>query len=247
MKLQNKTAIITGGAKWIWRAISLDLLKSGINVVINYFWDEKNVENFKKELNNFSWKFLFVKADVSKIKEVEKIFKKAKANFWVVDILINNAWVFTFEDLNLEERFKKVFEINFFSQVYMTNFFEKQFSGDLWKIVNISSMYSINPFPVLGWTRCPEYVCSKSVIDMYSKLCAKNFDWKILVNTVNPWSVLTQMWEWEDKDYVEKRAVEPMIKRFIKPEEISDAVLFLLKNDAMNWGSIVVDWGNILK
>jgi len=248
MNLKNKTAIVTGWAKGIWKAIVLDLLKNWVKVVINYFWDDKNASNFEKNLKkDFAEKFLFVKWDISKIDEVKKLFEKAKEKFWMIDILVNNAWVFTFPELDLEQRFKRVFEINFFSQVYTTDFFEKQFSWKLGKIVNISSIYSKNPFPVLGWTRCPEYVCSKASVDMFSKLCARNFDWKILVNTVNPWTTLTPMWDWVDKDFIEKRIQEPMIKRAIKPEEISDAVLFLLKNDAMNWESIVVDGGNILR
>jgi len=247
MKLKNKVAIITGWAKWIWKAIVLDLLKSWAKVVINYFWDDKNAKNFELELKNFDWNFVFVKADIAKTSEVDKIFDKAKNSFWMVDILINNAGIFDTWLKDTIEQFKKMFDVNFFSHVYATELFEKQFSWELWKIVNIWSIFGVNPFPVTWWTRNPAYLCSKVVVDMFSKICAKNFDWKILVNTVSPGSVETPMWEWADENFKKIRAEEPMIKRFIKPEEISDAVIFLLKNDAMNWENIIVDWGNILK
>ena len=247
MKLKNKVAIVTGGAKWIWKAIVLALLEDWVKVIINYFWDEENIDLFKNEIKKFKWNFLFVKADVSKTSEIDIIFQEAKKSFGMVDILVNNAWIFNVWEDEPIKRFKKIFDINFFSQVYATELFEKQFNWDLWKIINIWSIFWVNPFPVTWWTRNPEYLCSKAVIHMFSKICARNFDWKILVNTVSPGSVNTPLWNWADEDFKKIRAEEPMIKRFIKATEISDTVLFLLKNDAMNWENIVVDWGNILK
>ncbi len=246
MELKNKVAVITGWTRWIWKSIVLDLLKAWIKVVINYHWNDNNAKEFEKEIEKQYKNFVFIKADVSKLLEVKKLFNKIKEKFWNIDILINNAWIFTLPELEIDERYKKVFEINFFSQVYTTEIFWEQFKWKLWKIVNISSIAWINPFSYTWWTRCPEYDCSKVAVELFSKINARNFDWRILVNSVAPWSTLIPMWDWADKDFLKIRANESMIKRFMKSEEISDAVMFLLKNDAMNWETIVVDWWNVL-
>lgn len=248
MELKNKVAIVTGWTKWIWEAISLELAKAGVIVCVTYLSDDKNAQRFEEEIKKISMKYLVIKSDISNINDVDKLFQKVNNIFWRVEILVNNAWIFLGKEKesNLEKRYKKVFETNFFSCVYTTEKFREYFNWDLWKIINISSIAWVNPFSYSWWIRSPEYCCSKASMDLYTKIMAKTFEWKILVNWIAPWSTDTPIWTWADKDFIDIRAKESMIKRFMRPEEIAKTALFLLQNDAINWDIIVVDWWNIL-
>lgn len=248
MELINKVALITGWTKWIWEAISLELARAWIKICVVYLSDDENAKKFETNLKLISPDYLIIKSDVSNIDLVDNIFSQVINKFWKIDILINNAWIFLSSQsgIDLEKRYKKVFETNFFSCVYFTEKFREYFKWDLWKIINISSIAWINPFAYTGWIRSPEYDCSKASMDLYTKIMARTFEWKILVNWIAPWSTDTPIWEWTDKDFINIRAKESMINRFMKPEEIAKTALFLLQNDAINWDIIVVDWGNIL-
>jgi len=248
MELKNKVAIVTGWTSWIWEAISLDFAKAGIKVCATYYSDAKNAQIFEERIKKITSNYLVIKSDASNINDVEKLFNKVNDVLWWVDILVNNAWIFLSKDSepNLEKRYKKVFETNFYSTVYATEKFGEQFNWKLGKIINISSIAWINPFSYTWWIRTPEYDCSKASIDLYTKIMARTFDWKILVNWIAPWSTDTPIWEWSNKEFMDIRAKESMINRYMKPEEISSTALFLLQNDAINWDIIVVDWGNIL-
>lgn len=248
MKIKNKVAIITGGTSWIWEAISLEFAKKGIKICATYYSDYKKAQIFEEKIKKITPDYLILKSDASNIDDVEKLFQKVNNIFWCVDILVNNAWIFLNKDseLDLEKRYKKVFETNFYSAVYATEQFNKQFNWKLGKIIYISSIAWINPFSYTWWIRAPEYDCSKASMNLYTKIMARTFDWKILVNWIAPWSTDTPIWEWADEDFMNIRAKESMINRYIKPEEIASTALFLLQNDAINGDIIVVDWGNIL-
>jgi len=248
MNLNNKVAIITWWTKWIWEAISLDFAERWIKVCVIYYWDENNANKFQEKIKKINSDYLVLKADVSKIEDTNYIYEKVVEKFWWVDILVNNAGTFLSKEneANIEKRYKKLFEINFFSSVYMTEKFGELFKWDLWKIINISSIAWVNPFSYTWWVRSPEYCCSKASMDLYTKLMARTYDWKILVNGIAPWSTNTPLWDWVDENFKKIRASESMINRYMEPKEISKTAVFLLENDAINWDIIVVDGGNIL-
>jgi NAD(P)-dependent dehydrogenase (short-subunit alcohol dehydrogenase family) len=129
----------------------------------------------------------------------------------------------------------------------MTQLFEKHYNADsLWKIVNISSTAWIAPWTFTWWLRSPDYSCAKAALDLYTQQCAKLYEWRILVNGVAPGSTKTPPWESATEEFLEIRAKEAIIWRFMEASEIAHSVIYCLENDTMNGEIIVVDWGNQL-
>ncbi|MFA5917746.1 MAG: SDR family oxidoreductase [Candidatus Gracilibacteria bacterium] len=248
MELKNKVAIVTGGTKGIGEAISIEFVKSGIKVCSTYVSDDKNANRFENEIKKITSEYMIMKSDISNIDDISNLFKDVIDKFGGVDILVNNAGIFLTKDgyPETDKRYKKVFETNFFSCVYATEKFGEVFKGDLGKIINISSIAGINPFSYTGGIRAPEYDCSKASMDLYTKIMARTFNGKILVNGIAPGSTETPQWDGTDENFLNIRAKESMINRFMKPQEISKTALFLLQNDAINGDIIIVDGGNIL-
>lgn len=108
------------------------------------------------------------------------------------------------------------------------------------KIINISSVHG-----KLGYGR-PEaiaYSAFKAALDNYTKNLAKDLAPNILVNAVAPGRVSTPMWGNPDQKEQAELGQVHLIKRMIQPEEVSDAILFLAKNDAVVGEILTIDGG----
>ena len=87
----------------------------------------------------------------------------------------------------------------------------------------------------------------KAALDSDTKNLAKYLAPKILVNAVAPGKVMTPMWGTLSKKVEDELGNTQLIQRFIKPEEIAEAVIFLLSNDAMCGEVLMIDGGMSLK
>ena len=112
MSFSGRVALITGGSKGIGKAAALLLAKQGAKVVINYSSDaqaaDEVVSNIGKEHG------LAVKADVSKVNEIERLVQETVAHFGKIDILYANAGILPMKDLEhtTEQDFDATFNLN---------------------------------------------------------------------------------------------------------------------------------------
>ena len=144
--LKGKCAIVTGAAKGIGKAIALKLASLGANIVLNYRSSEKEAAEVANEIKELGVEVLTVKADISKLDEVEELVKAAKEKFGSVDIMVNNAGI-TKDTLILrmkEEDFDSVIDVNlkgvFNCMKAITPVMVRQKQG---KIISISSVVGI--------------------------------------------------------------------------------------------------------
>lgn len=239
MKIKDKIALVTGGTKGIGRACVLALAQAGAAVIVNYSSDEKAAEKLGAELRALGAEFMLVKADVSSTKQVDEMFKQITGKYLSIDIVINNAGIFDEADSPINyDAFKKVFDTNLFGQVYVTSkAMELMGQG---KIVFTSSVHG-----QLGHGRpsAAAYSASKAALNSYVKNLAKAVAPKILVNAVAPGRTETPMWGDMDENYKAKMAEGHLINRWIRPEEIADGVMFLVKNDAFCGEVLTIDGG----
>lgn len=89
--LQNKVALITGGARGIGSAIAKKLASAGCNIVINYYNSSDLADSLCNELQKFGVKVLALQANVADANSIKEMFVTLKENFDHVDIMINNA------------------------------------------------------------------------------------------------------------------------------------------------------------
>lgn len=231
MSMEKRTAIITGAARGIGRAIALRLARDGVNVVINYTSAEKEAEETAREAEKLGVQALLVQADVSKEEEVEQLFEKALTLTGRIDILINNAGI-TRDNLILrmkEEDFDRVIEINlkgsYNCMKKASRIMLKQRYG---RIINISSVVGLrgNPGQV-------NYAASKAgVIGMTKSLAKELASRNITVNALAPGMIETKMSE--QMSETAKKQMLSMIPagRIGRPEDVANAAAFLAGEEA---------------
>lgn len=226
--MRNKTAIISGGAQGIGKAITKRLIEDGYFVVIA----DINLENEKllvKELG--SGKFLFIKCDISNQEDVESLFSKVKSERKSINAVVNNAgiirdnliWKMPKEDMD------KVIDVNLKGTWIMckeaAKVMREQNNG---RIVNISSR------AWLGNNRGQSnYTASKAgIIGLTRVLALELGKYNVNVNAVAPGLIdtpLTQnLPEKVLKDLIEAQPT----KKIGKPKDIANVVSFLLSDES---------------
>lgn len=224
--LKGKTAVVTGAARGIGRAIALKLAELGVNIVINYRSSSSSVEDLIKEIEDKGSKAIAVQGDVSVFTEAENIMKKAVEAFGSLDILVNNAGI-TKDGLILrmkEEDFDKVIEVNLkgaFNCIrHATPIMMKQKSG---KIVNISSVVGVT-----GNAGQVNYSAAKAGIIGITKSTARELASRgITVNAVAPGFIQTDMTE-VLSDKVKESTINTIpLKKFGTAQDVANLVAFL--------------------
>ncbi len=239
MQLKDKVVLITGASKGIGRATAVAFAKEGCFLVINYKSDRRAAEEVLQECNAYSDKNMIVKADVADRGQVKAMINKIKKLYRTLDVLVNNAGIFDDNDSpdNIEV-FEKIYRQNFLSHVCVTKYaLEIMRRG---KIVNVSSIHGR-----LGQGRpgAIAYAAFKAAFENYTKNLAKAVAPEILVNAMAPGRVVTPMWGDLSKQEQRELGRGQLIKRMIEPEEVADAILFLVKNDAMCGEVLTIDGG----
>lgn len=144
-ELAGKVAIVTGASKGIGAGIAKGLAEAGASVVVNYVSSLEGADRVVAEIENAGGKTIAVKADISNIADVEKMFDKTVSAFGRLDVLVNNASVFShaaIEDIT-EEQFHQMFNIiNVLGTIFVTQQAVKHFGDQGGSIINIGSLSS---------------------------------------------------------------------------------------------------------
>ena len=150
MSLNNKTAIVTGGNSGIGQAIVLELARQGARVVIDYLFHPEATEVLEQQIVKLGSQAIGLKADVSKLADLQKLVDVAVSRFGRLDIMVNNAGVETRTSVldTTESQYDEVMAINLKSAFYGTQIAAKQMikqGGG--RIINITSVHEDWPMP----------------------------------------------------------------------------------------------------
>src|SRR6266849_4200449 len=98
-KLRGKVAIVTGASKGIGAAIATHLGRAGASVVVNYASSKEGADRVVADITKAGGKAIAVGGSVDKPEEIDKLFAAAKKTYGKVDVLVNNAGVYSFAPL----------------------------------------------------------------------------------------------------------------------------------------------------
>jgi len=231
MNLVDKVAIVTGAGRGIGKAIAIALAREGADVIVNDV-DLQTAEDVAKEIKSLGRQALAIQVDVSDSKEVNQMVQSAIKKFKRVDILVNNVAIIrrgTIEDLK-EEDWNKVIDVNlkgsFNCMKAVVGTMKKQRYG---KIINISSVAG----KVGDLASAPCYGASKAGMICLGKSLARELaPYNINVNVVAPHAIETDMSkEWSEEKRKNIIANIPL-GRMGEPEDIAEAVVFLVSDKA---------------
>src|ERR1044072_7197287 len=183
-KLTGKVGIVTGASKGIGAGIAKHLAAEGASVVVNYASSKEGAEQVVNEITREGGKAIAIQGDVSKSKDVERLFAEAKKAFGRLDILVNNAGVYQFGALEetTEDQFQRQFGINVFGLILSTRESLKFFGPEGGSVINIgSTITSVTPPATVVYT------ATKGAVDAITRVLAKELGpRKIRANSINP-------------------------------------------------------------
>ena len=220
MRLEGKTALVTGASRGIGRAIALKLAAEGAMVIVNYNGSREAAEQVVAEILEHGGKAVSFGCSVSDPQAVEAMMKQIISEQKRLDILVNNAGIAR-DNLILKMNLKGVFHTCKHAARQML----KQKSGC---IVNISSISGI-----LGNPGQTNYAASKAGVIGFTKSLARELaSREIRVNAVAPGFIETEMTEKLPESAVEAGKAQIPFGRFGRAEEVANAVCFLVSEEA---------------
>lgn len=239
MEISGKTALITGGATRVGRAIALSLARAGANVIINYNSSKKSAEETVKEAEVLGVKSHLAQGDVSDYRRMEVVIEEATGKFGSIDILINSASLFKQTKLPTSDfsDWHKVTSILIDAPFYCSNFVApKMIEKGEGAIVNIIDLSAWQP-----WEGFAAHTVGKAALLALTRQLALDFAPYIRVNAVAPGPVLPPDNYSDEK--IQRVARRTLLKRWGDAEDVCQAVLFLIRSDYITGESITVDGG----
>ena len=245
-KLKGRVAIVTGASRGIGRAIAKGLADEGAKVLVNYNSSSKEAEDLSREIAQGGGEAITFKADVSKSKDVAAMVAATVAKFGRVDILVNNAGIIFRKKIleSTEEEWDRTIDVNLKSVYLCSKAVAPLMIGQKrGKIVNISSISGINSPP--SAVEVPDYAASKAGVIGLTRALAVDLAPFVNVNVVCPGAVETDMLGSMTEEGKRNRMAETPLRRFGRPEEIAQAVLFLAsdESDFVTGETLVVSGG----
>ena len=243
MMLKGKTAVITGAAKGIGKAVAVAFAKEGCNIVLNY--RSTVSDEVIKEIESYGVECMAVKGDVSVFEEAEALIKGAKEKFGSVDVLVNNAGI-TKDGLLMrmsESDFDSVLNTNLkgtFNTIrHASNIMLKQRAG---AIINMASVVG-----EIGNVGQANYAASKAGVIGLTKTTARELAARgVTCNAIAPGFIETDMTAVLKDDIKEAMAANIPLKRFGTGEDVAQAAVFLAKNRYITGQVINVDGGMVM-
>jgi len=228
MNLSGKKALVTGASRGIGRAVALKLAAEGAELIVTATSLER-ASRTADEIVAMGGRALPCKADVSVVADVDALFQMVVKEFGGIDILVNNAGI-TRDGLLMrmkDEDWSVVVDVNLKGTFYCTReavkLMAKAKSG---RIVNISSV--VGEMGNLGQAN---YCASKAGIIGFTKAVAREYAKRnITVNAVAPGFIETDMTGVLADNIREELLKQIPVNRFGAPEDIANAVYFLVSD-----------------
>src|SRR5580704_2089397 len=236
MRLQDKTAIVTGVGAGIGEAIAIRFAAEGARLVLADIQEAAGLATLEK-VTALGAEATFVKADISREESARLISDAAIARFGGIDVLVNNAADFT--QMNIEQAevadWQRVLSVNVIGTALVAKFAIPHMKAKGGSIVNIASMSGL-----IGQQDFATYNASKGAVITMTKCMALDLaPYKIRVNSVCPGCILTSASYREIErlglsfeQWCDKVAPLHMLNRLGEPREVANAALFLASDEA---------------
>ena len=225
--MSNPCVLVTGASRGIGEAIALTLARNGYDLALNYHSSEEKARQVQAQCAALGVKAQLYQADVSDYQQCDNMIKRVQADFGRIDGLVNNAGR-TQDALILrmsEQAFDDIIRANLKSAFNMTKLVSAvMLKARTGAIVNLASVVGIH-----GNAGQSNYAASKAGIIGLTKSSAKELGSRgIRVNAVAPGFIKTDMTTTLKPDYQEAIINRTSLRRIGEPQDVANAVLFLL-------------------
>ncbi|NOD61743.1 MULTISPECIES: SDR family NAD(P)-dependent oxidoreductase [unclassified Ruegeria] len=230
MRLQEKTAIVTGGGRDIGRACAVKLASEGVNVAVNYFASSAGAEETVAEIKKIGGQAFAMQGDLNKPEEVDALIAKTVDTYGSLNILVNNAGGLIARKKIAEmslEHWQAVMDLNLTSTFLMVKAALLHMKSGA--IVNIASQAGRDG----GGPGASAYATSKGGVMTLTRSLAKELGPDIRVNAICPGMIDTDFHNIHTPD-AGRRGLEAAapLKRQGQSQDVANLVAFLASEDS---------------
>lgn len=227
MELQGKVAVVTGGAVRLGRALALALAAEGVRVAVHYGHSAGPAEQVVAEIAALGSEAVALQADLGQSGAAHSLIERAVAHFGRVDILVNNAAIFepgNWDDTT-EENWDQHFAVNLKAPFFLGQAFAAQVGRERsGHIVNIADWRGARP-----GTDHIAYTLTKAGLIAMTQSLALALAPNIQVNAIAPGLILPP--PGRDQAFLERKAAQIPAQRIGSPQDIAQALLYLVHSD----------------
>jgi pteridine reductase len=241
MNLQDRVVWITGAGRRLGRAIALAVSGRGAKVVVHYHRSEAEAQEVVAQIQRSGGIAHAVCGDVAQPDDCRRVAREAYERFGRLDVLVNNAAVFfktPFPDVTSDD-WETTLNVNLKGSFFCAQA-AAGYLPEGGKIVNIADWSGIRPY-----VDYLPYCISKAGVIALTRGLARTLAPKIAVNAVAPGPVLLP----DDFDDIDRQTIlqRTPLKRFGTPDDVVNAVLFLLEGTDFTTGStLIIDGGRLI-
>lgn len=227
----SETVLITGASGDIGKAIAIKCARKGYNVIIHYNSDESSALSVLEQVKSVS-NGIAVKADLSTMDGIDYLVARSKEYFGNVTMLVNNAGISTYQmmiDVS-EKDFDQIMAVNYKAPFFLTQkILKDMISRSKGTVVNVASVWGEK-----GASMESTYAATKSaLISLTRSLALEYSSTGVRFNAVAPGCVDTKMLHQHlNKDEINGLCAQTPVGRLATPDEIADAVVFLLSPES---------------
>jgi pteridine reductase len=243
MNVENKVAIVTGGARRAGKAIALALARAGARVIITFKASAEAAELTVAEIERSGGQAAALPCDQRDPGAIDRLFERLRQEVDRLDILVNSAAIMERKpalEITLED-WSRVMDTNLRGPFFMTQRAAQwMLAAGGGVIVNIADLSALDP-----WPSYLTHTISKSGLVAMTQAWALALAPSIRVNAVAPGLVLKPE-GWSDEHWAKLIAALPL-QRGGTADDMAEAVLYCVRSEFMTGHTIVIDGGRSLK
>jgi NAD(P)-dependent dehydrogenase (short-subunit alcohol dehydrogenase family) len=238
MNLHGQVALVTGAGRRIGRAVALRLAAEGARIIVHYRNSRSEAEAVAAEIGRNGGEAICIQAELTRVKEIDGLFEQIEERFRRLDILVNNAAIFSPTPVGSTEepQWDAVLDTNLKAQ-----FFAAQRAAPLLtqsghgRIINFASLGGLQ-----AWPTYTAYSVSKAGVIMLTRCLARALAPAVTVNAIAPGTISFP----EDAPDIAERAIRSSpLQRTGSVDDITNTVIYLLNAEFVTGQILVVDGG----
>ena len=239
MDIRGRVALVTGGARRVGRAISLELARAGASIVILYNASGDAAAKTAQDAVELGVESMTVQCDVSDLDAVQQMAQAVRARFGRLDVLVNSADWFAPHPFPTDDydTWRRVLDITVHGSFFVSNelapLLQAQQEAAIVNIVDISVWHA--------WPNFTAHAVAKSALLALTRQMALELAPTVRVNAVAPGPVMPQ--QNHSEEFLRRSADRTLLKRWGAPEDVARAVRFLVESDFMTGEVLRVDGG----
>lgn len=238
METTGRTALVTGGARRLGRAMALALADAGADVVVNYHTSQDAARQTVAEIEARGRRALAVQANVARGADVRALVAAIERDLGRLDIVVNNASLFERTPVLdiTEAEWDRVLDVNLKAPFMLSQAAAPLLARDGGVIVNLLDLSAFQP-----WSGFAHHAVSKAGLLHLTRVLARALAPDVRVNAIAPGTVLPPSGH-DGEDGSDRR----VLRREGRPDDVADALLYLVRSDFVTGETIVVDGGRML-